>query len=186
MSDTLTALQAALAPRVGLQPVPLASQSYELSSTPASGERLLNMYAEKLDATNPRSAYILRPTAGTGLFTTLGAGPVLASASASGAFRAISGTHAYYLQNTPVAAPVDLGEVGTVGPLGTDGSYTSTNYYRASIAVGPESVVFCVPPNVFVTDLYGAPVQQVTTGSGNFPTDGASSSRIPSFLLAQI
>lgn len=155
-------IAAALTPHVGLQPVQLASQSYELESVAAVSQRLLNFYAQRLPP-GSRSAFILKPTPGLNVFTTMGTGPVLASASLAGSLFAISGTHAWVLQDDG-SAPIDLGVVGSP-PDGV----------AVSIAIGLTGVVFCVPPNAYVTGFAGAPVSQIVAGSGNFPVEGAGS-----------
>lgn len=171
MSDTLAALQTALAPKTGLHPIPLASQSYEYADPPASAERLLNMFAEKLPA-SARSPFQIKSTPGNELLTTLGAGPVFSAAALANlpdvaAMWAISSDHAYWIRLG--FAPVDLGVVGLAGA--TFGRRAN----QTSIAIGNTGVVFCVPPRAYVTDLLGAPVQQITTGTGNFPAGGCSS-----------
>lgn len=164
MSDTLTAasIASALTPPHGMRPIPLASQSYELASVAASSERLLNFVAEKMPP-GSRSAFILKPTAGIEAFTVMGTGPLRASATLAGSMWAISGSHAWRMQDDG-SPPTDLGDVGTADAD-----------HAVSIAVGLTGVVFCVPPNAYVTDLAGAAVQQITTGTGNFPAEGASS-----------
>jgi len=163
MSDTLGSLQAALTGlKPGLKPVPLASQSYQMASAPASAARLLNMYPQRMPA-NARSPFVLKPTPGLATFATAGTGPILAAAALAGSIWLISGSHAWRMQDDGTA-PVDLGFIGT----------TPTES-AVSIAIGLTGVVFCVPPNAYVTDLAGAPVSQITTGAGNFPVGGASS-----------
>jgi hypothetical protein len=159
MSATLPAPYA----RPGLHPLPLVGQSYQLASAAAANTRLLNLYAQKLPA-GSRSDHILKPTPGLALFATMGTGPVLTSASLAGSIWAISGAHAWRLQDDGVSAPTDLGAVGT-----------TTVDQATSIAIGLTGVVFCVPPNAYVTDLAGAAVVQITTGTGNFPAEGANS-----------
>ena len=51
MSDTLATLQSALAPKPGLKPIPLASESYQLNSTPASATRSALRARAELSAT---------------------------------------------------------------------------------------------------------------------------------------
>jgi hypothetical protein len=172
LSDAFATVQTSAAGKPGLLPQPLASQSYALASHPASAERLLNWHAEKLPAHARSSsasavaapAFYLKPTAGTSPFATMGSGPILCTASLAGGFWAISGDHAWFLLDDG-SAPQDLGFVGTVPSV----------RYATSIAIGLTGVVFCVPPNAFLTDLAGAPVTQITTISGNFPTGGCSS-----------
>lgn len=164
MSGTLSAasIAAALTPHVGLQPIPLASQSYELASKPAGNQRLLNFFAEKLPS-GSRAGFMLKPTPGLDVFATMGTGPILTTASLAGSLFAISGSHAWVLQDDG-SAPIDLGDVGTTPTASA-----------VSIAIGLTGVVFCVPPNAYVTGFAGAPVAQITTGTGNFPAEGASS-----------
>jgi hypothetical protein len=165
MSDTLATLRQLVAPKQGLRPLPLVSESYQVDSTPAVSTRLLNMFAEALPP-GSRSAHMLKPTAGTSLLCTLGTGPVRCSAAIAGSYYAISGDTVYRLQDDPIPAPTALGVVGTAGAADTE-----------SIAVGLTAVVFCVPPNAWVSDynVLTPAWQQITTGSGNFPADGANS-----------
>ena len=90
MSDALATLRQAVAPKQGLRPVPLVSESYQVASVPAVSTRLLNMYAEKLPA-GSRSTHMLKPTPGTSLLCVLPTGPVLFSATLAGSYYAISG-----------------------------------------------------------------------------------------------
>lgn len=162
---TASSLAAALSPKGGLQPISLASKTYALASTAASAQRLLNFYAEQLPS-GSRSPFILKSTPGTELIATAGSGPLWASETLGGSYWAISGDHAYVLQDIVGASPSDLGFVGVVPDV---------DFHAPTIAVGNTAVVFCVPPNVYVSDLAGAPVVQVTAGSGNLPAEGASS-----------
>jgi hypothetical protein len=74
----------------------------------------------------------------------------------------------YRLQDSSGAAPTFL---GTVGALPAGASF----FFHHSIAVGLVGVVFCVPPRAYVADYAGNPIQQITTGAGDWPSDGASS-----------
>src|SRR5262249_39744440 len=117
-----------------LQPIPLVAESYQVASVPAVSTKLLNMYAEQLPP-GSRSTHMLRPTAGTDLIATLGSGPVHVSATLAGSYYAVSGDHAWRLQDTgPGAIPHDYGAVGTAAPADSE-----------TIAIGLTSVVFCIP-----------------------------------------
>lgn len=164
--STLTALNAELTSlKPGLKPIPLVSESYQLASVPASATRLLNCYAERMPA-GSRSPFIIKPTPGLSVLTTLGAGPVLASASIGRNIFFISGDHAWRMADDG-NPPTDLGYVGT--PSGT---------YELSvtIALGLNSIVFCVPPRAYAVEIFfGTSVTELTTEANNFPDTGAES-----------
>ena len=144
---------------MGLAPVPLASQSYELGSRPAAAHRLLNCYAEKLPE-GSRSAFIVKPAPGLNVFTTVGAGPIYAMEAIPGFLYVVSGGNFYRLHAN--GAPTqNLGWIGV-----TD---------APTIAVGSYQVVVVNPPNAYVINHLSDTLFQVTRGAGNFPTDGASS-----------
>ena len=96
MSDTIAALQKALAP-TGMRRLPIPLESYQAASPHSPPERLLNLYPEKQpdDALSPVA---LIPTpglreAGMGPF---GTGPVVAvNGEIPGLFYVVSGTHLY-------------------------------------------------------------------------------------------
>jgi hypothetical protein len=149
-----------------LAPLPLASQSYELTSRPGSAARLLNMMAEPLPP-GSRSPFMLKPTPGLRLVQAVGNGPIRAMASIPAYLYVISGSHAYRIQAGGFA-PVDLGDIGVLnaGPSQTD--------LRPTIAVGADQTVIVVPPRAYVCNHNGL-LQEITTGNGNFPPEGASS-----------
>jgi hypothetical protein len=150
-----------------VRPLPLATQSYELRSRPASAQRMVNIFPEKLPE-GARSPFYLKPTAGLVAFKDTSEGPIFAAASLAGSYFCIGGNSAYRLQDATGAAPTFL---GTVGALPAGASF----FFHHSIAVGLVGVVFCCPPRAYVADYAGNPIQQITTGVGDWPSDGASS-----------
>jgi hypothetical protein len=192
MSDTLASLQAAIAPKSGLHPVPLASESYELVST-GSSEHLVNFFAERLPP-GGRSPFILKPTPGLTLFDTLGTGPILAltalatpvagSRFRTGQYWAISGTHAF-VRREDLSSAVDLGSVGTVtsGSGGGVAGLQPADYNAVSIAVGLNEVLFCVPPEVFVLDKISFGMTQLVGGVNNYPGDASSVAYLDGYYI---
>jgi hypothetical protein len=150
-----------------VRPLPLATQSYELRSRPAAAQRMVNLFPERLPE-GARSPFYLKPTAGLTAFKDTSEGPIYAAASLAGSYFCIGGNSAYRLQDDALAAPTFL---GTVGALPAGASF----FFHHSIAVGLVGVVFCVPPRAYVADYAGNPIQQITTGVGDWPADGASS-----------
>ena len=141
-----------------LAPIPLVTQSYDLNSRPASATRLVNLFAETLPE-GSRAPFFLKSSPGTRVWRTFGVGPVYAMATIPGYLYVVSGSRFYRIPIDGSQA-VDLGDIGlTAGP---------------SIAVGAAEVVVCSPPNAYIASHNG-PLVQITTGTGNFPTEGASS-----------
>jgi hypothetical protein len=176
MSGTAAqALQAALAPKTGMQRIPLTLDSYQHQSVPLSSRLLLNMHAEqapppgqgmaRVDALLlPTPGLVPAPVLGDGL----GAGPVhVMNDTRPGIIYCVSGTHLYLLNFGSVGPWVstDLGDVGTPVPL-----FGEENTFY-TIAVGATAVVVCSPPNAFISQ-FNTPVQQITT---TWPAGGASS-----------
>ena len=139
MSDTLSTLQAALAPKTGMKRIPLPLESYQHPSVPLSAKRLLNMYSEAEPA-DARTAAALISTPGLAPFLLCPPGPILQMNDYSGEqIYLVSGNHFWRIYNNAnVPTAVDLGAIGT----------TARNY-PVTIAVGPLHVVVCVPPNAF-------------------------------------
>lgn len=142
-----------------LQPLPLAAQSYGLASKPAAGQRLLNMYAERMPE-GSRSPFILKPTPGLVPFRSIGSGPIWAMASMPGFLYVVSGTEFFRFKSDGTGL-VFLGDIGTSGAA-------------HSIAIGDRQVVVCNPPRAFVGNHEENDVHEITAGSGNFPQGGAS------------
>jgi hypothetical protein len=163
MSDTLSTLQSALSPKTGMRRIPLALESYQHPSLPASAKRLVNMYAEKLPADGLSQA-LLRPTPGlVPSAIVFGTGPVWAmSAEHPGTIYCASGSHFYRWESPFGGVPIltDLGEIGS--PAGADYS----QYLMTTIAVGTQAVVVCVPPNAFTCSHTDTAVNQI---GGVFP-----------------
>jgi len=160
-------------PQAKLRPIPLVAESYQLASSAASSTQLLNLYPEKMPD-GARSAFILKSTPGLEEWTTIGTGPILASATLAGALWVVSGTQAWVKPDN-LGPAILLGDVGTaVGGGGDAVSGTVT------IAVGLTGVVFCVPPRAYVAnfDTVTPTFNQITTGTPageGWPTEGASS-----------
>jgi len=164
MSDALTSLRTALAPKQGMRRIPLTMETYQHPSVPLSSKLLMNMYAEQ-EPSDARTVAALRPTPGSSDFLAFGPGPVHAiNDDLPGIIYAVSGTHAYAL-NTSLMTATDLGDIGT-----PSGGFSAENLFY-SIAVGPNATVFCSPPNAYVS-ISGSPVAQITT---TWPSYGASS-----------
>lgn len=143
---------------MALRPIPLAAGGYELTSRAASAARLVNLFAEPLPE-GARSKFILKGTPGLSRFCTVGNGPVQAMAAMPGLLYVVSGNWFYRVR--PDGTSDTLGHVGTPA-------------LAPSIAIGADEVVVCAPPRAFVADHAGA-MSEITTGSGNFPAEGASS-----------
>ena len=144
---------------MALEPIPLASQSYSLSSRPAAAHQLLNCYAEKLPE-GSRSPFIIKPAPGLNLFQTVGTGPIYAMETVPGFLYVVSGGYFYRL-HADGSPTENLGFIGV-----TD---------APTIAVGSYQVVVVSPPNAYVANHSITALHQITTGAGNFPVDGASS-----------
>ena len=166
MSDALATIRQLVAPKGGLQPIPLPTQSYQHPSKPLSQQRLLNMYAAVQPA-GSRSPFALMPTPGLGdPFLSLGTGPVFEmNYDLSGRLYVISGDHAFRVQPLEAMAPQDLGSVGYA-----DAGSTTSPPRMPTIAVGVNAVVFCVPPRAYVAGHFELDMHQI---GGDFP--GASS-----------
>jgi hypothetical protein len=159
VSDALTALRTALAPKTGLRRIPLTLESYQHQSTQLSSKLLLNMFAEQQPA-DARSQVALIPTPGLSLLLNVGTGPIHAiNDDLPGTIYVVSGTHFYrlvYDVGTAAWVASDLGDIGT-----PSGGYVDDQRLY-SIAVGSTAAVVCVPPNSYVTSG-GSPVALITT-----------------------
>jgi hypothetical protein len=168
VSDALTALRTALAPKTGLRRIPLTLESYQHQSTQLSSKLLTNMFAEQQPA-DARSHVALIPTPGLSLLLNVGTGPIHAiNDDLPGTIYVVSGTHFYrlvYDVGTAAWVASDLGDIGT-----PSGGYVDDQRLY-SIAVGSTAAVVCVPPNSYVTSG-GSPVALITT---TWPSYGASS-----------
>jgi hypothetical protein len=83
-------------------PIPLASQSYQAASLPASAQRLLNMYAEPLPG-GAASAFMLLPTPGLSLWAETGSGANRGIHAMGGDIYVISGEELYAVDEDAVA-----------------------------------------------------------------------------------
>lgn len=168
MSDTLTALQTALAPKTGMRRIPFPLESYQHQSPPLQHKRLLNWYAEQA-ADDSRTTAALIATPGLILGATFGTGPIKAiNAEAPGVVYIVSGSR-LFRQNIAIAGSTttDLGDVGV-----PDTGIVPDYYLKVTIAVGPTAAVVCVPPRVY-TCTHSGTLTQLTEADNNFP--GATS-----------
>jgi len=168
MSDALTQLRSALAPKPGMKRIPFPLESYEHPSLPLVSKRLINLMAEKAPD-DARVAAALVPTPALQDFQSIGAGPILAmNDDMPGRVYVVSGTH-FYRISFPLGGGTTVEDLGDVGTADTGtGSWNSF----ATIAAGPTAVAVCVPPNVYIAgNDVGDPIGIVTDPA--FP--GASS-----------
>ena len=152
-------------PAAGMQRIPLSFETYQ-GRQPARCQLkyLLNMYAEETPA-DARAPFKLTPTPGlipSGWVT--GSGPVTAmNGELPGYFYVVSGDHFYRLYQAALYGPIVIADLGYVGtPTGPDYPQNLT----ATIAVGVNAVVVCVPPNAFTCGPGDSSVNQIT---GAFP-----------------
>ena len=142
-----------------------ATQTYHLDSLPASAQRILNVYPEDQPAEALTGA-TLRSVAGLTTVYDLGSGPVFAlNSDRPGFLYAVVGSNFY---RVPAGGPpVNLGAVPQSTLPIADG-------YPPTIAVGPDFVVVCSPPNVYVAAHTDSSINQIT-GTSDAPFPGASS-----------
>lgn len=163
MSDAISQLTSALAPKGLPKPLPFPTESYEHPSKPLQSKRLLNVYAEA-QPPDSRSPWALMPSPGLQYADiTLGTGPTVAMNTdfPSGLY-AISGNHAWRHGQGIGGPPVtqDLGDLGAI---------ESTDFapnLMPTIAVGPLAVVFCMPPRCYTCNHVETTVHQI---GGSFP-----------------
>lgn len=137
------------------------TETYELQSLPASAQKLVNLFPEKLPDGSPWP-YMLRSTPGLVPAFQFGTGPVyVLDDTLSGRLYAVSGTHFFRVIPEAEGPPQDLGDVGA-----PSGSLLPT------VAVGTTSVCVCVPPRAYVADHSG-PLTEITDPA--FTEYGASS-----------
>jgi hypothetical protein len=165
MSDALTQLRAAVAPKGGMQRIPFPTESYEHASKPLSAKRLLNCFVEQAPA-DAHSTSVLRTTPALVYRETLGSGPFEAfSTQLIGGYYAVSGTQAF---RNAEGVTTMIGDVGTP----TDPQLPAGNA-MATIACSPFAVVICVPPNLFTARHDEATLTQIDTSG--FPGGGCNS-----------
>ena len=166
MSDTITALQQALAPKTGMQRIPFPLESYEHPSLPLVAKRLINVMAEQQPA-DARTTAALVSTPGllpwdtaAGGSGAIGSGPILAmNDDMPGRIYIVSGANAYRLY-FPLAGGV---VVDDLGPVGAADSGTGISSSFVTIAAGPTAAVICVAPNAYTcAHDPGAPLNQIT------------------------
>jgi hypothetical protein len=177
MSDTASALRDALAPKTGMQRIPLVTEHFPHASSPLSLKQLVNLYAEQAPG-DARSPVALLSTPGLDTQLILSAGPVHAmNDDLPGLIYVVSGNQFYRLSydGTPGAPHiVALGDIGTPsGSLPTSAQYPT-------IAVGVSAVVVCVPPNAF-TCLH-SDLALVQLG-GTFPGSASSVAYLDGYFI---
>jgi hypothetical protein len=160
MSDTLSTLRTALAPKTGMQRIPFPLESYEHPSLPLSAKRLINLMAEQQPAdARTAAALVSTPTLKAwndpGL---IGPGPIRAiNDEMPGLVYLISGTGAYRLV---LSYPGGV----AVNYLGDLGALAAVNPWESSptIAAGPSNVVFCNPPRAYTCTHAATSLTQIT------------------------
>ena len=157
MSDTVAALQTALAPKTGMQRIPFPLETYQHPSLPLSAKRLLNLMAEN-QPPDARTQGALLSTPGLLPSLTVGTGPIRAmNDDMPGVLYIVSGTQLWRI-SLP-SGPELLGDIGTaVSDIDPD--------VMVTIAVGPTGMIVCVPPNAFTCDHGTADLNQL---GGTFP-----------------
>jgi len=152
VSDALTALRSALAPKAGMRRIPFPLESYEHPSLPLSAKRLINLMAEQQPAdARTAAALVSTPTlqvwdAAAGGSGAIGTGPILAmNDEMPGRIYIVSGSHFYRL-SFPLAGGVTVEDLGSVG---TADSGTGTWNSFVTIAAGPTAAVVCVAPRAY-------------------------------------
>jgi hypothetical protein len=163
MSDAISQLTSALAPKGLPKPLPFPTESYEHPSKPLQSKRLLNVYAEA-QPPDSRSPWALMPSPGLAYADiTLGDGPVVAmNTDYPSALYAISGNHAWRFGHP-------LGGSATVEDLGDLGTIETTDFAEnlmPTIAAGPLAVVFCMPPRAYTCNHIEPTVHQL---GGDYP-----------------
>jgi hypothetical protein len=164
MSDALTALRSALAPKEGMRRIPFPLESYEHPSLPLSAKRLLNLMSEQApaDARTP-AALLSTPTLQPWDAAALGAGPVgtgpirAMNDDMPGVIYVVSGTHFYRL-SFPLTGGVVVEDLGDIG---TSDSGTGTWNSFVTIAVGPTAVVVVSAPRAY-TCSHAGPLNLIT------------------------
>jgi hypothetical protein len=163
MSDALSQLTTALAPKGLPKPLPFPTESYEHPSLPLQSKRLLNVYAEAQPA-DSRSPWALMPTPGLeDAEIEFGTGSVVAlNNDYPSVLYAISANHAWRFSHPQngVATTEDLGDLGAIA---TD---DFPENLMPTIAVGPLAVVFCQPPRAYTCNHIEPTVHQI---GGTFP-----------------
>lgn len=148
MSGTAEALQAALAPKTGLQRIPFPLESYEHPSLPLAAKRLLNLMAEQQPAdSRTAAALVSTPTLQSWPpMPGIGTGPILAMNDDNpGRVYIVSGNNAYRLY-FPVSGGLGVDDLGNIGTADTGtGAWNSF----VTIAAGPTAAVICVPPRAY-------------------------------------
>jgi hypothetical protein len=138
-----------------------AEESYALESLPASAQRLVNLFPEKLPEGSPWK-FIVRSTPGLRPAYKFGDGPIYTmNDSLSGRLYVSSGTRFIRVRPDAESVPEDLGDVGSSAPGTTP-----------TIAVGTVAACICVPPRAYVCDHSGA-MSEITDPV--FRESGASS-----------
>lgn len=163
-STDLAALTTALAPKTGMQRIPLPTASYQHDSPPLMFARLLNLYAED-QPDNARSKFALISTPGLRPFIQIGTGPIRAiNGDSPGLYYLVSGTRFYRAKNVGTGGPLVVDDLGEIGTPSAALPWPSQIY---TIAVSVTGCVVCVPPNAFTCTHSGALNQLGGTFPGN-------------------
>jgi hypothetical protein len=155
---------------MALEPIPLASESYQLASVPAAQHRLLNLYPETLPD-NARAKYYLKSTPGLVQLSSAGTGPISATATTQGNLFVMSGEFLYRYEEATTGLLVGPIQMGPVGLTPKDYNDLSHN----TIAIGLAGAAFVSPPRAYFAALGSNTLNVITAGSGNFPVEGVSS-----------
>ena len=159
--------QAAAPPR-RMQRIPIPLESYEHPSRQLSAKRLVNLMPEP-EPSDARTAAALVPTPGlidTGI--AFGSGPIWAMNADRPAYMYVASGTGFY-RFTAAAPDGTAASVQYLGEIGLPALQDWAVLQMTTIAVGPNAVVVCAPPNAFTCSHTGA-LHQI---SGTFP--GASS-----------
>lgn len=145
MSDTLTALQTALAPKTGMRRIPFPTEIYEHPSLPLTAKKLLNMMVEQAPK-DARTETPLVSTPGLVNYITVGSGPILAmNDDMPGPIYVVSGTEAFRVRFDPGGNPIVEG----IGNVGTPNAGTDPWNSFVTIAAGPTAVVITSAPRAY-------------------------------------
>ena len=165
-TTTLDTLASALSTssKVQMRRIKFAQESAELDTPLGSLERLVNLYIEAAPS-QARSNTILRATPGLASIYDLGFAPVWAmNDEMPGFVYAVAGS-----------ALIRVGTDGVPRIIGHVGNATASTYSpMVTIAVGPQHVVVCAPPNAYGAKHTDEVLHQIT-GTEDSPFPGASS-----------
>jgi len=142
-----------------MQRIPFPTQTYELNSLPADAQDLVNLYVEQAPP-EARSQAIIKSTPGLAAVFTFETGAIRAlNSDQPGRLYAVAGDQ--FIRYTAEGGAVSIGTVTGSG--------------RPTIAVGPTTVVVCIPPNAWVASHAASSTLHQITGTSSQPFPGASS-----------